>query len=447
MGKSLLIKYHKIMQIFAAFLPKSAFARNVTTLAAGTAAAQVLTVMVSPVLTRLYGPDAFGVFGVLFAAAGIVAIISTLQFDMAAVLPEDEADGISLIFLASILGIAAFALCLAVTIVCKGSLAFILGFPEHENILWSLAFLMLGMVGVRVLSHWALRCQNFFLISLSSLVAAVSTSIFKVGGGLLGYGAPALLIGGTIGYFFQIVCLAPAIPKNLLGSQMKSDGWLNMRRVAKKHRDFAIFRTPQITLNTLSSNLPGILFATLFSPTEAGLYFIAYRVLQMPGHFVADAVRKAFYPRAAKIANTGGNLRPAIVKATMVLGLVGAIPLFVILAFGPFLFSFVFGEQWIIAGEYARWLCLWIFAAFMNGPSVSAIPVIGKQAVFLIYEILYSIAKAIAITGAALMTHDALMAIAAYAMVGFLANSFLIFYTVSKCPMTAMAKPPVDETK
>ena len=432
------------MQAFSAFSPKSVFARDVTTLAAGTAAAQVLTVLVSPVLTRLYGPDAFGVFGVLFAVAGIVAIIATLQFDMAAVLPEDEADGISLILLASIIGIAAFVICLSVTIIFKGSLAFVLGFPEHENILWLLAFLMLGMVGVRVLSHWAMRRQQFFLISLSSLLAAVATSIFKVVGGVLGYGVFALLIGGILGYFSQIVCLACVPLKKMVCSQIRSIGWLDMRRVASEHRDFAVYRTPQITLNALSSNLPGILFATLFGPTEAGLYFIAYRVLQMPGQLIADAVRKVFYPRAAKIVNTGNSLRPAIVKTTLALGLVGIIPLLIILVLGPVLFSFVFGEQWIVAGEYARWLCLWIFAAFMNGPSVSAIPVIGKQAVFLVYEIFYTVAKAVAITGAALITHDALTAIAAYAVVGFLANSFLIFYTVSNCKMAITAKIQVE---
>ena len=82
---------------------------------------------------------------------------------------------------------------------------------------------------------------------------------------------------------------------------------------------------------------------------------------------------------------------------------------------------------------------------FMNGPSVSAIPVIGKQAAFLIYEIVYSIAKAVAIAGTALITRDALTAIASYAVVGFIANSFLILYTISCCPKPLADNHPVTE--
>ena len=216
-----------------------------------------------------------------------------------------------------------------------------------------------------------------------------------------------------------------------------------MRRVASTHIDFAIYRTPQISLNAFSSNLPGILFTALFGPAAAGFYYIAYRVLQMPGQLVADAVKKAFYPKAAKIIHANGDLRLEVVKATLMLGLVGAVPLIVVLAFGPFLFSFAFGKQWVLAGVYAKWLSLWIFSVFMNGPSVSAIPVIGKQAALLIYEIVYSIAKAAAIAGTALITRDALTAIAAYAVVGFIANLFLILYTISCCPKPLADNHPV----
>jgi len=433
------------MTVFATIFPKSAFVRHVTTLAAGTAIGQILTVLVSPVLTRLYGPEALGIFGVFSAVAGIVAIIATSQLYMAAVLPKRERDGISLIVLAFIFAMVTFTLCLSASIVFRGSLALLLGFGDYENILWMLAFLMFGTSSVRILSHWALRSQKFFFLSLSSIAAAVVSSAFKVGAGLLGYGVTALLLGGIIGYFFQSACLAFVLPKTIIHSRPSSEGWACIQRVASTHIDFAFYRTPQITLNAFSSNLPGILFAALFGPAAAGFYFIAYRVLQMPGQLIADAVKKAFYPKAAKIVNANGDLRSAVVKATLMLAVVGAVPLIVVLVFGPFLFSFAFGKQWVLAGDYARWLSLWTFAVFMNGPSVSAIPVIGKQAAFLFYEIVYSIAKAIAIAGTALLTRDALTAIAAYAVVGLIANSFLILYTISCCPKPLADKHPVTK--
>ena len=41
---------------------KSSFASDVLTLAGGTTFAQILTILAAPVLTRLYGPEDFGVW-------------------------------------------------------------------------------------------------------------------------------------------------------------------------------------------------------------------------------------------------------------------------------------------------------------------------------------------------------------------------------------------------
>ena len=315
------------MTIFADIFSKNAFMRHVTTLAAGTAIGQILTVLVSPVLTRLYGPEAFGIFGVFSAVAGIAAIISTLQFDMAAVLPDDEKDAISLIVLAFILAMVTFALCLSASIVFRGGLAQLLGFGNHKNILWMLAFLMLGY------------SQCPYSKQLGSQDTTIFPSIivlhcFGCGGQCFQGRCRSTWIWGSCpfawrdhrGFFFQSACLAFVLPKTIIHSKPSSEGWGYIKRVASTHIDFAIYRTPQISLNAFSSNLPGILFTALFSPAAAGLYYIAYRVLQMPSQLVADAVKKAFYPKAAKIVNANGDLRLAVVKATLMLGLVGAVP-------------------------------------------------------------------------------------------------------------------------
>ena len=45
-------------------LPKNAFARGVSVLVGGTAGAQLLTILAAPLLTRLYGPEDFGLVAV-----------------------------------------------------------------------------------------------------------------------------------------------------------------------------------------------------------------------------------------------------------------------------------------------------------------------------------------------------------------------------------------------
>jgi len=55
------------IQRFIARTWKSKFLRSVAVVAFGTAGAQAITMAFSPVITRLYGPEAFGLLGVFMA--------------------------------------------------------------------------------------------------------------------------------------------------------------------------------------------------------------------------------------------------------------------------------------------------------------------------------------------------------------------------------------------
>jgi len=54
----------KLPEFVKRFLPESAFAKNVSVLVGGTALGQAMTVLASPLLTRLYAAEDFGVLAV-----------------------------------------------------------------------------------------------------------------------------------------------------------------------------------------------------------------------------------------------------------------------------------------------------------------------------------------------------------------------------------------------
>jgi len=59
------------------------FARNVVTLITGTAVAQAIPVAISPILTRLYSPEDFGVLALFIAITSIISVFATLRFEIA----------------------------------------------------------------------------------------------------------------------------------------------------------------------------------------------------------------------------------------------------------------------------------------------------------------------------------------------------------------------------
>src|SRR5690625_1325307 len=80
-------------------LPKNAFARGLSILIGGTAAAQLITVVSSPLLTRLYTPDDFGLLAVYASILSLFTVMASLRYQLTIPLPESDEDAIHIVVL------------------------------------------------------------------------------------------------------------------------------------------------------------------------------------------------------------------------------------------------------------------------------------------------------------------------------------------------------------
>ena len=77
--------------------------------ATGNAGAQTIAVAFAPIITRLYGPEAFGMLGMFVAMVGLLTPVAALAYPMAIVLPKEdsEAKGIAQVSVYTTLGVSA----------------------------------------------------------------------------------------------------------------------------------------------------------------------------------------------------------------------------------------------------------------------------------------------------------------------------------------------------
>jgi len=68
-----------------------ALVRRAARLGSGTVLGQLAIVAAAPILTRAYGPSAFGSFGAMMSVAAIISLVSTLRLELAIPLPPDDA--------------------------------------------------------------------------------------------------------------------------------------------------------------------------------------------------------------------------------------------------------------------------------------------------------------------------------------------------------------------
>jgi len=74
----------------ASRIKKSAFARNFSVVFSGAVLSQAIGFALAPVLSRIYDPSLFGIFGLFTSISGLIGCVASLRYEQAIMLVEDE---------------------------------------------------------------------------------------------------------------------------------------------------------------------------------------------------------------------------------------------------------------------------------------------------------------------------------------------------------------------
>nr|WP_298415947.1 oligosaccharide flippase family protein [uncultured Halomonas sp.] len=423
------------MRNYVKQLIKSKFVRNVAVVASGTAGAQAIGVAFSPIITRLYGPDAFGVLGTFAAMLAVITPLAALSYPIAIVLPKKDVDALGLVKLSLGIALTSSFLVALFLLGFKDSIVNAFNLQAVESFILLLPVAMLFSACLAIATQWVIRKKLFKLQAKVAVLQALLMNGGKAGIGLLAPLASVLVVFATLGSALQASMLYRGIRKKRADTVVDA-GWdasetqATYKTLAFRHRDFAYYRTPQVFLNAVSQSMPVLMLASFFGPAVAGFYSLGKMVLGVPSTLIGQSVASVFYPRINEAAHAGENTRQLMLKATLALAAVGIVPYGIVIVFGPWLFSFVFGDEWELAGVYAQWLALWSYFGFMNRPSVGAIPVLSLQRFFLIYEVASVALRALSLFLGFFIFESALMAIATFSIVSSGLNALLIVSTL-----------------
>ena len=78
------------------------------TLASGSVLAQIIGLLATPVLSRYYFPEDFGLLGSILTLAGIISVILSLKYELAVVLTEKREETNSVVGLSLLIMIGLF---------------------------------------------------------------------------------------------------------------------------------------------------------------------------------------------------------------------------------------------------------------------------------------------------------------------------------------------------
>ena len=331
-----------------AVLRRNEYLSQVSVLLSGSLIAQVITLLVAPLLTRLYSPDAFGVLALLLAIVATIAPGVGGRYEAAVVVAVKEEDRLAFFFIA--LWITA-AICIAFYIALAFAFKFISSWLNAEglgNWLW-FAPLLLWCTGFIALMHsWANAVKNYTIIGRSLILQNLIVSISAVGLGIVSNDINGLLLANLIGPV--IVCIYLATAFNGL---LRSHAWRWNRQKSKlawSNKDFPLYSGTSSILNGVMSALPVFFLAMYFSDSVVGYYALLVRVGAAPLSFISQSVSRVNFQKTSELIHAGIDPTQYIVKTTLVLFLIGMVPAIPVFLFAPELFELIFGASWTPAG-------------------------------------------------------------------------------------------------
>ncbi|AAM30820.1 MULTISPECIES: lipopolysaccharide biosynthesis protein [Methanosarcina] len=374
----------------------SNFITNVLKLVSGSVTAQILGILLIPIITRIYNPDDFGIFQLFISISGILVIVSTFSYQLAIMLPKTEEDAANITSVCVVL----------VTLISILTGVVVLFIPEDINIfntpgiskylpLLPVIIFLNGMFFVQ--NYWLSRKTRFGVIAGSRVSNTLTSKISQIGLAKMSV-TPFGLIGGYIaGYAFADIVMLKGVKKDI--QIFKKVSVKRMKEVAIQYKKFPLFSFWSSIANTISPQVPAFLLAYFYSTAVVGHFSLANQVVNLPMGIVGGAIGQVFFQKVSEVKNGNGegDMKVIVGEVYNKLISIGLFPMILLVILGEQIFTFAFGEEWGISGTYVRILVPWIFLVFLSSPITTLYNVFEKQKVWLIFSMSLLVSRVVAL--------------------------------------------------
>lgn len=362
----------------------SEFLKNVLTLFTGASLAQLIPILVSPILSRMYSPEQFGIVGVIMSVVGIFSILATFQYEAAIMLPKKDEDAFNILILA--VGITLFIslLSFVITSLFHEQISNLLKVSSFSSWVFIIPFFVLLSGLFNSLNIWTSRQRQYKRLAFRQIAQTTVSAVTKLILGWLKYLNSGLIWGTITGQLTSTGVLAIMTIKD--NKQLFTTvSFKRIKENALIYKDFPKYTMWQGFFDLI--NASGVIFiiSSFYGVAVVGLYGFAVTMLQKPTSMIGQAVSQVFYQNAAKKVANNESIYKDTIRLIKNLGLVGGIIFFPVLLFGSQLFSFVFGDEWSKAGLIAQILSITLFLRFVLSPLSNITMMLRKNRANLIF--------------------------------------------------------------
>jgi O-antigen/teichoic acid export membrane protein len=368
------------------FIPQSLYARNVITLMTGTALAQALPIAIIPMLTRMYGPQEFGLAAIYISCLSVLALIVTGRYELAITLPATDEEAAHIVTFTLKLSLIA-SVALYIPIFLFGvTIADWMGYSALAPWFYLLPVSVFSIASFNVFQYWCNRKSQYQTMSTNRIQNAAFSSgcnllfgLTKISGGMI--------LGPSIGQ---------AIAAGLIGRRVWAQDFSLLdnttkqgeKTVASRYVDHPIYIAPAQLLGVIAVQIPTFMIGSIYSLAILGFFSIAYRIVSLPSTLIANSIGEVYRQQISVAYSERGEFRSIFVSTLKKTSMLAVPPFAAAYFIAPLSFELIFGAQWRLAGDYAQILVVAAFFQFIFTPVDKGAVVVGATRYILAWQVM-----------------------------------------------------------
>jgi len=406
--------------------PKSEFSRNVLTLMTGTTIAQAIPIAISPILTRVYTPEDFGVFALYISVASLLSVMATGRYELAIMLPKKDEDAVNIVALSIIISFFVSFISFLIVFFFNAQITNLLGNPEISSWLYFIPLTVLLTGVYQSFNYWSNRKKQYKRLATSRVVQSGTTSTSNLAMGFGGFGSSGLILGGVLGQGVATGVLGGLFfrnNKNIFGNIDR----LKIFVLARRYEKFPKFDLPSSIIYSIYTNMAVIFFTKFFESSVSGFYFFANRIIKTPFNFFISAFSDVFYQKLSrttdskKIAQELNSFSIKIFKITF-------IPFIFIIYSSFYYVEFIFGKEWRELYIYISIFSMPIYMGLLLAPYGHVLKIINRQEVSMYLHLFRLLVLGTFFISYFYIDYTLLMFLFIYAVIDTILHLFLGFF-------------------
>lgn len=359
--------------------------QQVISVFSGTLVAQLIPILSTLLITRIYAPDIFGEFATWMSIITLVSVVLTLRFDMALAIINDGKDRNIIVGYILIISLTMAVLLGILLIISAYTL-------DLEKYLTTNHFLIALIIPgsfflslTQVWQTWASVEGYYKKLIYMRIFQALLTSILQIFTGILSPTTETIAFSFIMSLIFSYIFSSYIMPS--IFSQLKMLKINDLLNFMKRYKKFFIYGLPADFINNASNQLPLIIVSLRFGYEISGYLALTTRVLSTPISLLGKAVLDVFKRHAAQNFQNKGNCAKLYRNTFYILAIASIIMCICTILFAESIFSIAFGSVWQTSGIFAIWLLPMFALRFIASPLSYIIYLVEKQDIDLKWQL------------------------------------------------------------